>query len=46
MIDLIARKFRRVIVAPGDITTNTDDETLFSQSFTVRAAWYDQAANV
>lgn len=45
MIDLERRQFLRVIVTPGETTTNVDDDTLFSQSFTVRAAWLDEAAN-
>lgn len=45
MIDDAQRKFRRVLVAPGEITHKTDDETLFSLSFTVRAAWTERVRN-
>lgn len=45
-IDTVNRKFRRVIVTPGKMTVRNGDETLYSQSFTIRAAWLDSSANV
>ncbi len=46
LVDVVNRKLRRVIVAPGEIQTNEADSTLFAQSFTIRAGWSDQAANL
>ncbi len=46
LIDTVNRKFRRVIVEPGELEVSRDDETLFSLSFSIRAAWLDEASNV
>lgn len=46
LIDLTNKKFRRVIVEPGEIEVSRDDETLYSLSFTVQAGWVDAASNV
>lgn len=45
-IDVDKRKFRKVVVSVGEIIIKTGDETLYNLSFTVRAGWQDQSANV
>jgi hypothetical protein len=46
MIDIKRQKFLRVIVEPGEIEVNPDDETLYSLEFQISAAWKDSTANV
>ncbi len=46
MVDLGRKKFLRVLVQPGEIETNRDDETLFALTFTIRAGWSDSAFNL
>lgn len=47
LVDRVERRFLKVIVQPGKLEeVNKDDETLYSLSITVRAAWLDVAANI
>ena len=46
LIDTANQRFERVTVEPGEIEISRDDDTLFSLSFTIRAAWLDAASNV
>ena len=46
LIDLVNRKFRKVKIEPIEAVVKTGDETIYSQSFTIRAGWQDQSANV
>lgn len=46
LIDTVNRRFLAVVVQPGDLDTRLDDELLYQLTFTVRAAWFDPAANV
>lgn len=46
LVDLAQQRFLKVIVQPGQLETNKDDETLFSLSFSIRAGWVDSAFNV
>lgn len=46
LIDMTNRRFIAVNVQAGDIETRQDDDLLYQTTFTVRAAWSDQDANV
>lgn len=46
LIDLDNKAFLKVIADPGEIEISRDDETLYSLTFSLRAAWVDQASNV
>lgn len=47
LIDRIQRRFLRVIVEPKELSDiKKDDETLYSLSFSIKAAWLDRAANI
>lgn len=46
LVDVVKKKFLKVIVEPGEMEGNKDDETLFALNFTVRAGWIDSAVNV
>lgn len=46
LVDIVNRRFLRVIVEPGKMRWKVDDEQLFSLSFSARAAWVDANYNL
>jgi len=46
LIDVSGKKFRRVIVEPGEMLTRQEDETIYSLPVTIRAAWQELDSNL
>lgn len=45
LVDLVKKKFLKVVVEPDEIETNKDDETIFALPLTIRAGWVNLSAN-